>query len=221
MHHYADTGNLAKCDEARRYFIDKYPLYSNGYKWDHDIVALIARDGRRPLETLQWALGNGARMDARAALFAVERVPHPLRQDDHGNYVTAVQVLKFLHKQGAQIDEDTLYVACEFGELDCVVYMNENVPNCRFGEWPTGKTPKGEANNMMLIAAKNGHLAVCRYLYDHNCDFSPQDAAECVDQVMNRDPSSPLFWHAVVRWVQSTPEYAELRPGVDFKRPLG
>jgi len=38
---------------------------------------------------------------------------------------------------------------------------------------------------------------------------------------MNRSPSSPILWHAVVQWVQSTEEYRQINADVDFLRPLG
>ena len=72
----------------------------------------------------------------------------------------------------------------------------------------------------MLIAAKNGHLPVLKYLYDNDCDFTEDDAREAISQVMNRDPSSPLGWHAVVQWLQSTDEYKTYRQVV-VDDPLG
>lgn len=136
-------------------------------------------------------------------------------------YTSAVDVLRFLHKRNCTIDEDTLYCAAEFGELDCLKYIIEQVPGCRVANWPEHKTPKGHDNNLMAVAAKNGHLGVLQYLYDVGYDFAPEDAVECIWQTMNRSPSSPIMWHAVVRWVQSTEEYRQINADVDFLRPLG
>ena len=71
----------------------------------------------------------------------------------------------------------------------------------------------------MLIAAKNGHLPVLQYLYDNDCDFTDADARDAIEQVMHREPSSPLGWHAVVRWIQNTDEYKAYR-SVDEDDPL-
>jgi hypothetical protein len=220
MHAAADAGDLGRCERLRKYFVKHEVEFSNPYKWDHELVSCCARDGRRPIETLSWALKNGARCDDKAALFACERVDHDLRRDQNGSYTDSLTVLKFLRASGVKIGYDTLYCACEFGNLACVDWMHRNIPALNFSTWPDGKTNDGENNELMLVAAKNGHLPVLEYLYDNNCDFNDADARDAIWQIMNRDPSSPLAWHAVVRWIQQTDEHKRHRV-VDVDDPLG
>ena len=220
MHAAVDAGDLERCEELRKYFVRHEGKFSNPYKWDHELVACCSRDGRRPIATLAWAFSKGARRDAKAAFFACERVDHELRRDEDGNYTDSLTVLQFLHEQGAvRIDYDTMYCACEFGNLACLEWMHQNIRGLRFADWPTSKNPQGQDNDLMLIAAKNGHLPVLQYLYDNDCDFTDADARDAIEQVMNREPSSPLGWHAVVRWIQNTDEYKAYR-SVDEDDPL-
>ncbi len=221
MHSCTDLGDVEQCETMRKYFCSMASQFANPYNWWHEVVPCAARDSKRPIEVLTWALERGAPLDPKAALSACERAPHPLRTTAEGAYTSAVDVLAFLHKRNCTIDEDTLYCAAEFGELDCLKYMIEQVPGCRVANWPEHKTPKGYDNNIMAVSAKNGHLGVLQYLYDVGCDFAPEDAVECIWQTMNRSPSSPILWHAVVRWVQSTEEYRQINANVDFLRPLG
>ena len=221
MHSCTDLGDVEQCETMRKYFCSMASQFANPYNWWHEVVPCAARDSKRPIEVLTWALERGAPLDPKAALSACERAPHPLRTTAEGVYTSAVDVLRFLHERNCTIDEDTLYCAAEFGELDCLKYMIEQVPGCRVANWPEHKTPKGYDNNMMAVSAKNGHLGVLQYLYDVGCDFAPEDAVECIWQTMNRSPSSPILWHAVVRWVQSTEEYRQINADVDFLRPLG
>ena len=220
MHAAVDAGDLERCEELRKYFVRHEGKFSNPYKWDHELVACCSRDGRRPIATLAWAFSKGARRDAKAAFFACERVDHELRRDEDGNYTDSLTVLQFLHEQGGvRIDYDTMYCACEFGNLACLEWMHQNIRGLRFADWPTSKNPQGQDNDLMLIAAKNGHLPVLQYLYDNDCDFTDADARDAIEQVMNREPSSPLGWHAVVRWIQNTDEYKAYR-SVDEDDPL-
>lgn len=221
MHSFTDLGDVEKCEEMRKYFELMAPKCSNPYVWWHEVVPCAARDSKRPIEVLTWALERGAPLDPKAALSVCERAPHPLRTTAEGVYTSAVEVLRFLHERNCTIDEETLYCAAEFGELDCLRFMIDTVPGCRVANWPEHKTPKKKDNNLMAVAAKNGHLGVLQYLYDVGCDFAPEDAAECIWQTMNRSPSSPINWHAIVRWVQSTEEYRQVSDTVDFHRPLG
>jgi len=221
MHSFTDLGDVEKCEEMRKYFEVMAPKCSNPYVWWHEVVPCAARDSKRPIEVLTWALERGAPLDPKAALSVCERAPHPLRTTAEGVYTSAVEVLRFLHERNCTIDEETLYCAAEFGELDCVRFMIDAVPGCRVANWSEHKTPKKKENNLMAVAAKNGHLGVLQYLYDVGCDFAPEDAAECIWQTMNRSPSSPINWHAIVRWVQSTEEYRQVSDIVDFYRPLG
>ena len=66
----------------------------------------------------------------------------------------------------------------------------------------------------MLIAAQNGHVDILKYLYDDcDCDWTADDAKEAIGFVMNAEPSSPLNWHEVVLFIQSTAEWrAENQP---------
>lgn len=221
MHSFTDLGDVEKCEEMRKYFALMAPKCSNPYIWWHEVVPCAARDSKRPIEVLTWALERGAPLDPKAALSVCERAPHPLRTTAEGVYTSAVEVLRFLHERNCTIDEETLYCAAEFGELDCLRFMIDTVPGCRVANWPEHKTPRKKDNNLMAVAAKNGHLGVLQYLYDVGCDFAPEDAAECIWQTMNRSPSSPINWHAIVRWVQSTEEYRQVSDTVDFHRPLG
>ena len=221
MHAAVDAGDLERCEELREYFVRHEGKFVNPYKWDHELVSCCSRDGRRPIETLTWAFEHGARRDAKAGLFACERVDHELRRDQDGHYTDSLTVLKFLHVHGGvRINYDTMYCACEFGNLACLEWMHRNVDGLDFQNWPINKNPDGQDNDLMLIAAKNGHLPVLKYLYDNDCDFTEDDAREAISQVMNRDPSSPLGWHAVVQWLQSTDEYKTYRQVV-VDDPLG
>jgi len=131
MHSCTDLGDVEQCETMRKYFCSMASQFANPYNWWHEVVPCAARDSKRPIEVLTWALERGAPLDPKAALSACERAPHPLRTTAEGAYTSAVDVLAFLHKRNCTIDEDTLYCAAEFGELDCLKYMIEQVPGCR------------------------------------------------------------------------------------------
>ena len=127
MHSCTDLGDVEQCETMRKYFCSMASQFANPYNWWHEVVPCAARDSKRPIEVLTWALERGAPLDPKAALSACERAPHPLRTTAEGVYTSAVDVLLFLHKRNCTIDEDTLYCAAEFGELDCLKYMIEQV----------------------------------------------------------------------------------------------
>ena len=210
MHSAADRGDLERCEELRLIFLKDKETWKDAYEWDHELISCVARDGRRPIEVIEWALGNGARITKSATKRAVERTPHRDREFE-GHYTTALEVLQFIHSRRPKlIDEETMYCASEFGSLECLKWIIDTVDGCDVSRWPERKTPTGNDNDLMLIAAQNGHVEVMKYLYDDaQCDWHPEDAVEAVGIVMNREPSSPLNWHSVVAFIQSTPEWSD------------
>ena len=213
MHNAADIGDIEKCDELRLKFMRDKEEFDDPFVWTHELISCVARDGRRPIEVIEWAMKHGAKITKAAAKRAVERTPHKDREH-HGHYTSALDVLKFIHacKPNA-IDDETMYCACEFGEIECLQWMIENVDGCDVAQWDDRITPRGTPNELMLIAAQKGHVDILKYLYDEcDCDWTSDDAKEAIGFVMNAQPSSPLNWHEVVLFIQSTAEWRAENP---------
>ena len=214
MHNAADKGDIARCEELRLIFIDDKNKFDNPYAWHHELIPCVARDGRRPIEVIEWAMSHGAKLTKAAAKRAVERTRHKNREYQ-GRYTSALDLLKFIHSRAPKlIDDETMFCACEFGEMECLRWIIENVDGCQVRAWQNGLTPRGTPNELMLIAAQNGHVDILKYLYgDCDCDWTADDAKEAIGFVMNAEPSSPLNWHEVVLFIQSTFEWrAENQP---------
>jgi hypothetical protein len=213
MHRAADKGDIARCDELRQIFIDDKDKFDNPYAWHHELISCVARDGRRPIEVIEWAMSHGAKLTKAAAKRAVERTRHKNREYQ-GRYTSALDLVKFIHSRSPKlIDDETMFCACEFGEMECLRWIIENVDGCKVCTWPNGRTPRGTPNELMLIAAQNDHVDILKYLYDNNCDWTADDAKEAIGFVMNAQPSSPLNWHEMVKFIQSTAEWrAENQP---------
>ena len=215
IHSAAEQGDLIALDRLRNEYEGRIKeLYSNPFKWDTELIMCVARDGKKPVETITWALEHGAHVDVKASKSAVERKYHVDLENEDGVFQSGLEVLKALHEARPETcNEDTLYCACEFGNLDCVKYCVENVKGCDVSKWPGSKTPKMRKNNLTLIAAQNGHLDVLKYLHDEkDCYFLHPWPDEAISLVMNRQPSSPLGWWNVVRYIQSTAEWRAAHP---------
>ena len=213
MHSAADKGDIARCDELRQIFIKDKDKFDNPCVWHHELISCVARDGRRPIEVIEWAMSHGAKLTKAAAKRAVERTRHKSREYQ-GRYTSALDLLKFIHSCSPKvIDDETMFCVCEFGEMECLRWIIENVDGCEVRTWQNGLTPRGTPNELMLIAAQNGHVDILKYLYDCDCDWTADDAKEAIGFVMNAEPSSPLNWHEVVLFIQSTFEWrAENQP---------
>jgi len=205
-----EAGDIERLNRVKAAWLALAAETSNLYAWDHELISSVARDGRRPIEVIEWALENGARYNVDVAKRAVERTPHREREFE-GEYVSALTVLQYIHKRMPKtINEDVLYCATEFGELECVQYMVENVAGLDVAKWPEWYTPRGKSNTLCQVAAQNGHLDVFKYLYSHDCDFSIDDARECVALIMNQPLNKrPLRWYETVLYIQTTDEWNE------------
>jgi len=215
IHSAAEDGDLDELDRLRIEYEGRIKkTYSNPFKWDTDLIMCVARDGKEPIKVISWALEHGARIDVNASKGAVEREYHVDRENAAGVYQSSLDVLKFLHKTRPETcNEDTLLCACEFGRTDCVKYCVENVRGCDVQTWRGSKTPKMKKNNLMLIAAQNGHLDVLKYLHDEaECFFEHPYPDEAISLVMNRQPSAPHGWWRVVVYIQSTAEWRKAHP---------
>ena len=215
IHSAAEDGDLDELDRLRIEYEGRITkTYSKPFKWDTDLIMCVARDGKEPIKVISWALEHGARIDVNASKGAVEREYHVDRENAAGVYQSSLDVLKFLHKTRPETcNEDTLHCACEFGRTDCVKYCVENVRGCYVPTWRGSKTPKMKKNNLMLIAAQNGHLDVLKYLHDEaGCFFEHPYPDEAISLVMNRQPSAPPGWWRVVMYIQSTAEWRKTHP---------
>ena len=84
MHSFTDLGDVEQCETMRKYFQQMASHFANPYNWWHEVVPCAARDSKRPIEVLTWALERGAPLNPKAALSACERAPHPLRTTAEG-----------------------------------------------------------------------------------------------------------------------------------------
>jgi len=205
-------GNIDKCETLRLSMIDDKKLFRNFVPWDEEFIQTTAVFGKHPLRMINWALSNGASMDERAAKNACERkeTVHNTPAEGEGAYIPAVKVLKHLIKCGCRVTCDVMHVACASGDLECVKYLKENVRICDFkGEWKEfGKRVDGQDNELMLIAAQEGHVEILEYLYDNDCDFSVEDSISCVELAKHRKPRTANY-EKVIEYIQSLPEWAE------------
>jgi len=64
-------------------------------------------------------------------------------------------------------------------------------------------------NELMLVAAQEGHVEVLKFLYDEDCDFSIDDAGSCLELAAERKPERAPGYEAVKEWIQSLPEWKE------------
>lgn len=76
------------------------------------------------------------------------------------SYSGYVEIMKYLVKYSAHMDERSLYFASERGHLEAVKYLVEN-----------GVNIKMENNNALRLALENEHLEIARYLISQNDDL--------------------------------------------------
>lgn len=72
-----------------------------------------------------------------------------------------LDIIKYLHENGVDLDPYTCSHAATYGRLDCLKYAHENGCACNSG---------GE--NATYWAAQNGHLECLRYAHKNGCEWS-------------------------------------------------
>ena len=207
-------GDVQVCADVREKLIKDKQLYRNVVAWDKSIFSTAAFSSKNPIRVISWALANGASRDEineDALKCAVERKPHDTNEPTDGcAYVPAVKVLKHLHKSGFPATEDVIHTACAFGDVDCVRYLKENYECCDFENiWRDFKRSDGENNDIMIVAAQEGHVDVLKYLYENDCDFSVQDAEHAMRVATSRKPRRADGFEKVKEWMESTAEWRE------------
>ena len=63
MHSCTDLGDVEQCETLRKNISEASSKYTNPYNWWHEVVPCAARDSKRPIEVLTWALERGAPLD--------------------------------------------------------------------------------------------------------------------------------------------------------------
>ena len=204
------NGSVEECEALRMEMIQDEKRFTNSVKWDEEFIQVAAAYGRYPLRMINWGLSNGAYMNENAAKIACERKETAKTTPLNGDaYTSGVQVLRHLFKCGCKISCDVIHAACEFGSLECVKFLKENVRMCDFETvWKNSLRSDGEKNLLMLIAAQEGHVDVLEYLYDNNCCFSAEDARDCLELAKIRKPRAANY-DRVVAYIKHLPEWAE------------
>ena len=85
--------------------------------------------------------------------------------------------------------------------------------------WSDFKRADGENNELMLTAAQEGQVDVLEYLYEHDCDFSVEDANTCLELAKIRKPRAGNY-DKVVAYIKSLPEWAEYTKKAEVKIEL-
>jgi hypothetical protein len=215
--------DVQKCADIREALIDDKKLYSNVVAWDKNIFYIAILLSKNPICVINWALANGARRDEineDVLRRVVERKPNDMNVPTDGRtYVPAVKVLKHLHKSGFPAKADVMHAACAFGDIDCVRYLKENYQSCDFEKsWRGFKRFDGKDNDIMIIAAQEGHVDVLKYLYENDCDFSVQDAQVAMQAAKDRKPCRADGFQKVKEWLESTNEWQELQAEKDVQQ---
>jgi len=206
------AGDVDLLNKLKQQFEADKALYRNMIEWDQEIFQVAADSSKHPLRVINWALLNHAKRDeinegaikcAVARKKTNETIPV-----DGSPYTPAVKVLKHLIKCKFPVTCDVLHTACAYGDVECVQYLKEHVPICDFTEWGDKfMRPDGEPNELMLIAAQEGHQQVLQYLYDNDCDFSIEDAHTCLHLAKARKPKRADGYDQVKAYIESLPEF--------------
>ena len=206
------AGDVDLLNKYKQQFEADKALYRNMVEWDQEIFQIAAEHSKHPLRVINWALLNHAQRDeinegaikcAVARKKTVETTPV-----DGSPYTPAVKVLKHLIKCKFPVTCEEVHTACAFGDLECVEYLKSHVPCCNFTEWfDPFMRPDGEPNQLMLIAAQEGHFDVLKYLYDNDCDFSVDDAHTCLHLAKTRTPKRAHGYALVKAYIESLPEF--------------
>lgn len=205
-------GEDSELADFKERFIEMKQRFPNMVDWDREIFSVAAIQSKHPVRVINWGLANGAspkEINENAVRAAVERTQTVLNTRDGGIYVPALKVLKHLHRCNFPISCDSMHAACALGDVDCVRYLKENVKCCDFEAWDNFERYDGEPNQLMLVAAQEGHAEVLKYLYDNDCDFSVEDAETCLELAKNRKPERAPGYEAVKEWIESLPEWKE------------
>ncbi len=215
------SGSVETCEKLRIEMIQDKKRYTNSVNWDEEFIQVAAGFSRHPIRMISWALSNAATIDERAAKNACERKETdkttPLNDEP---YTSGVRVLRHLFKCGCQMSCDVIHAACAFGNLECVKFLKKHVRMCDFqNAWFDFKRADGEDNELMLIAAQEGQVDVLEYLYEHDCDFSVEDANTCLELAKIRKPRAGNY-DKVVAYIKSLPEWAEYTKTVEVKIEL-
>jgi hypothetical protein len=205
-------GEDNKLADLKEHVIEMKQRFPNMVDWDQEIFCIAALESRHPIRVINWGLANGAskkEINENAVRAAVERKQMDVNTREGCIFVPALKVLKHLHRCNFPIGCDSLHAACAFGDVDCVRYLKENVECCDFTRWENYKRYDGKMNELMLVAAQEGHVEVLKFLYDEDCDFSIDDAGSCLELAAERKPERAPGYEAVKEWIQSLPEWKE------------